>query len=254
MTKLYFTVGLTDNIDYDGFVHTPEDDDTSADYVNYNIQRASTDIEKESISWKLNTNIPVTLNVIAMWEAIIRRPHLNMISIVTNPSELLQNYNSYTLNVEYINLLPINSELVRELQPEDYDVMTEEIEFGDLYLNEFSMYQDIAWENSLSWAYRNNDLSKLKIRKRGPWAMPKLCAHFLLREYRFGTTNELASRFADWAEFNKEELIDKGYIPGSDSCRIGSPKIGELVGDPWEEYQKLQTYPAICRTSITKVE
>ena len=116
MAELYFTVGLTDNIDYDGFVHTPKDD-TTADYVNYNIQRASTDIEKDSISWKLNTKIPVTLNVIAMWEAIIRRPHLNMISIVTNPSELLQNYNSYTLNVEYINLLPINSELVRELQP-----------------------------------------------------------------------------------------------------------------------------------------
>jgi hypothetical protein len=63
------------------------------------------DIEKDSIKWKLNIDLPATLNIVAMWETIIRRPHLNMINIQKIPTELLQNYDSYVLNIDYINLI-----------------------------------------------------------------------------------------------------------------------------------------------------
>lgn len=253
MAELYFTVGLTDNVDYDGFVHQSAER-TPAGHVTYNIQRASTDIEKDSIRWKLNINIPATLNIIAMWEAIIRRPHLNMINIQKIPTELLKDYNSYVLNIDYINLIPINPAFAQELQPMDYDAMTEDLEFGDLYLNEFSMYPHTDWSRSLSSAYHTSDLSKLQAREDAPTVATKFSANFQLRNY--STTPRLgpSSIFTSWAENNREELTAKGYIPGSTTCRIGSLCIGKLVGDPWDEYQKLQTYPAICRTSITKVE
>lgn len=251
MTELNFTIGLTDQIDYEGFVYSNDDSLTSKVY---NIQRPTMDIEKDSIKWKLNIDLPATLNIVAMWETIIRRPHLNMINIQKIPTELLQNYDSYVLNIDYINLIPINPALTQTLCPQDYNALTEDLDFGDLYLNEFNLYPGTDWSCSLSSAYYSDDISKLQIRETSPVISTKFSANFHLRNYSVAPQSGNTPRFLKWVEDNKEQLIANGYIPGTNSCKIGRLVIGKLIGDPWVEYQKLQTYPAICRTSITKVE
>jgi hypothetical protein len=222
--------------------------------TSYNIRQASTDIEKASIKWKLNTDIPATLNVIAVWEAIIRRPHLNMIGIQSENPTFMPDYKSYNLSIDYVNLIPINSDLISEFQSADYDALTDDLEFGDLFLSEFDRYLGIEWQHSLSHAYRTNDITNLQTNSTTPIALPRFHSDFQLRQYSFRPESGSSARFNKWAEDNREELTAKGYTPGTATCKVGSLVIGKLIGDPWEEYQKLQNYSRICRTSIIKVE
>lgn len=255
MTELHFAIGLTDVVDYDGFVYDryPE---LPSNLTSYNIQQASTDIEKASIQWKLNTDIPATLNVIKVWETVIRRPHLNMISIHAENQPFMKDYKSYNLSIDYINLIPINPALISEFHSADYNALTEDLEFGDLCLNEFHTYlmRGIEWEESLSKAYQDNDLTHLKTNDIAPIILPRFQANFQLRQHSFRPVAGSSAGFIKWAEDNREELTAKGYTPGSTTCKVGSIVLGKLIGDPWEEYQKLQAYPMVCRTSITKTE
>lgn len=255
MTEFHFAIGLTDVVDYDGFVY--DSDPAIPSYVtSYNIQRASTDIEKASIQWKLNTDIPATLNVIAIWETIIRRPHLNMISIHAENPTFMKDHKSYNLSINYVNLIPINPALISEFHSADYNALTEDLAFGDLCLNEFHTYlmRGIEWQHSLPKAYEDNDLTHLQTNDIAPIILPRFQANFQLRQYSFRPEHGSSARFTKWAEDNREELTAKGYTPGSTTCKVGSLVLGKLVGDPWEEYQKLETYPRICRTSIIKTE
>lgn len=255
MTELHFAIGLTDVVDYDGFVYDryPE---LPSNLTSYNIQQASTDIEKASIQWKLNTDIPATLNVIKVWETVIRRPHLNMISIHAEDQPFMKDYKSYNLSIDYINLIPINPALISEFHSADYDALSEDLPFGDLCLNDFYNYQEqgLDWMNSLIKAYQDDDTSNLGFNTMNPIVLPRFQANFRLRQYSYTPDRGSSARFNKWAEDNREVLTAKGYTPGSDACKVGSLVLGKLVGDPWEEYQKLQTYSRICRTSITKTE
>ena len=65
MTKINFVIGLTDVEDYDGFVYgNDEFRDPNVNRVNYNIKKASTDIEKTSLTWTLYTTLDFTKNII----------------------------------------------------------------------------------------------------------------------------------------------------------------------------------------------
>lgn len=255
MTEFYFSVGLTDVVDYEGFIYDVHPD-VSDGLASYNIQRASTSIEKDSLKWKLNTDLPATRHAVTIWENIIRRPHLNMISIHAENAGFMQDYKSYNLSIGYVNLIPVNPALISEFQPDDYAALTEDLEFGGLYLSELHTYvsRGIEWEHSLAKAYSENDLTNLQTNDTNPIVLPMFQANFQLRQYSFRPTSGLSARFNKWAEDNKEVLTAKGYPPGSTACKVGSIPLGKLIGDPWEEYQKLQLYPRVCRTSITKTE
>jgi hypothetical protein len=58
----------------------------------------------------------------------------------------------------------------------------------------------------------------------------------------------------EWINENKDALAEKGYTLDMPYCSIGRLCLGKLIGDPWEEYQKLQKYSRVCRTSIVTVE
>ena len=257
MTKINFVIGLTDVEDYDGFVYgNDEFRDPNVNRVNYNIKKASTDIEKTSLTWTLDTTLDFTKNMIKVWEHIIRRPHLNMIGITTTKNVLAPDYDHYDLGVSFINLIPILSDYKILLTADDFSNVVETSEFGDMVLALHQIHNEsgIAHQNTLEYAYHNDTTEFLK-EHTYPYVLPTFSFDFKITRRAINNANHKRSYyFEEWIDKNKDTLAAKGYTLDDPYCNIGVLRIGKLIGDPWEEYQKLQKYSRICRTSIVAVE
>jgi hypothetical protein len=257
MTKINFVVGLTDVEDYDGFVYdivTPVTDNIKL--VNYNIKKADTSIEKDSIIWEMDLTIDATKNVIKVWEHIIRRPHLTMVNIQSIESVMGPTYDNYILNINFMNLVPILSDYMSNLTDADYEKITPSTNFGDMYLDTYALYMEsnIEWRTTLEYAFAHNTLDKIS--KYVPVnVVPGFSFNFELK--RNPVSSSISSRssdFTEWLNKNKDILTKNGYVIDEPYCNVGRLCVGKLIGDPWEAYQKLQKYSRICRTSMVVVE
>ena len=257
MTKINFVIGLTDVEDYDGFVYE-NNEVRNPDVIRagYNIKKASTDIEKASITWSLDTNLDFTKNMIKVWEHIIRRPHLNMIGIIRTKHMLAPEYDHYDLTVSFINLIPILSDYKILLTADDFSNVVETSEFGDMVLALYQIHYEsgIAYQTTLQHAFQY-DTTKFLKEHTYPYVLPTFSFDFKITRRTINNTNHKRSYyFEEWIDKNKDTLAAKGYTLDDPYCNIGVLRIGKLIGDPWEEYQKLQKYSRICRTSIVTVE
>ena len=256
MTKINFVIGLTDVEDYDGFLYDTLPNEDNIDRVSYNIRRADTSIEKDSIVWELDLTLDATKNIIKVWEHIIRRPHLAMVHRVATKSVLAPTYDNYNLNITFTNLIPIQSDYKLTLTNSDYEKFTQTNNFGNMYLDVYALYRfnNTNWQTTMEYAYAYKSIDKLN-------------AHDLLNllpgfAFDFELTTTYISKsvtgrnldFVEWVNENKDALAEKGYTLDMPYCTVGRLCIGKLIGDPWEEYQKLQKYSRICRTSIVTVE
>jgi hypothetical protein len=257
MTKINFVIGLTDVEDYDGFVYgNEESQNPDVNRISYNIKKASTDIEKTSLTWALDTTLDFTKNMIKVWEHIIRRPHLNMIGITTTKNVLAPEYDHYDLNVSFINLIPMLLDYKILLTADDFKNVFETNEFGDmiLELNHINSKSNIEHQTTLQHAFQYDTTDLLK-EHRYPYVIPIFNFDFNITHRPIDSTTRTHSyHFLKWANTNKDALAEKGYTLDDPHCNIGRLCIGKLVGDPWEEYQKLQKYSRICRTSMVVVE
>ena len=258
MTKINFVIGLTDVEDYDGFVYE-NNEVRNPDVIRagYNIKKASTDIEKTSLTWTLDTTLDFTKNMIKVWEHIIRRPHLNMIGIIRTKNVLAPDYDHYDLGVSFINLIPILSDYKILLTADDFNNVVETSEFGDMVLALHQIHNEsgIAYQNTLEYAYHNDTTEFLK-EHTYPYVLPIFSFDFRIMHRPIDSTlrGRHSYHFINWVNENKDALAAKGYTLDDPYCNIGVIRIGKLIGDPWEEYQKLQKYSRICRTSIVTVE
>lgn len=254
MTKINFVIGLTDVEDYDGFVYDTLPNEDNIDRVSYNIQRADTSIEKDSIVWELDLTLDATKNIIKVWEHIIRRPHLAMVRREASKNVLATNYNNYNLNIHFTNLIPILSDYKLTLTNSDYEKFTQMNHFGNMYLDVFTLYQaNNSWQTTLEYAFVNKSVDKLNV--HDPLiVLPRFVFDFELKPTRFNTSARRDPYFVEWVNENKDALAEKGYTLDDPYCNIGRLCMGTLIGDPWEEYQKIQKYSRICRTSIVTVE
>jgi hypothetical protein len=255
MTKINFVIGLTDVEDYDGFVYDTFPNEDNIDRVSYNIQRADTSIEKDSIVWELDLTLDATKNIIKVWEHIIRRPHLAMIHRVATKNVLAPTYNNYNLNIHFTNLIPVLSDYKLTITNSDYKKFTQSSNFGNIYLDVFALYQasNINWHTTLEYAYAHDLIDNLDV--HNPLnILPEFVFDFELKPTSFDNLIGRNPYFVEWVNKNKDALAEKGYTLDMPYCNIGRLCIGKLIGDPWEEYQKLQKYSRICRTSIVTVE
>ena len=258
MTKINFVIGLTDVEDYDGFVYgNEESQDLDVNRISYNIKKASTDIEKDSIVWSLDTTLDVTKNIIKVWEHIIRRPHLNMIRTITTKNVLAPDYDHYDLGVSFINLIPMLLDYKILLTADDFSNIFETNEFGDmvLALHQINSESGIAYQDTLEYALHYDNTDSLK-EHTYPYVLPTFSFDFRIMHRPIDSTprGRHSYHFINWVNENKDALAAKGYTLDDPYCNIGVLRIGKLIGDPWEEYQKLQKYSRICRTSIVTVE
>jgi hypothetical protein len=255
MSKINFVIGLTDVEDYDGFVYDTTLNENQPNNVRYNIQRADTSIEKDKITWSLDLSLAATTNMLKVWEHIIRRPHLSLIDINLGPSLLLPTHKDYELSVNFLNLIPILPDYKISLTDTDYAKFTEYENFGDMYIDLSMLYDanTINWKNSLQSAYGRRVIDDLEERVSVN-VVPRFVFSFTLKQRPFFNKEERSVDFSNWLTDNTELLAKKGYAIDEPYCNIGRLCIGKLIGDPWEEYQKLQKYSRICRTSMVTVE
>lgn len=256
MSKMNFVIGLTDVEDYDGFIYDVLPVDSNIDRASYNIQRADTSIEKDYIAWDLDLTLDATKNIIKLWEHIIRRPHLTMVHLSAIKNNMAPTYSNYNVNVNFMNLIPVIPSYASTLTNNDYEKFTKVDNFGDMYLDVFAIYhhENIKWQTTLEYAYIHKSVDTLS-RYEPLNLLPGFVFDFELKTSYF--SKPVIGRdldFVEWVNENKDALAEKGYTLDDPHCNIGRLCIGKLVGDPWEEYQKLQKYSRICRTSIVTVE
>lgn len=257
MTKINFVVGLTDANDYEGFIYDSLPKSESRDRTLYNIQRADTTIEKDSITWSLDLTLDATKNLIEVWKHIIQRPHLSMIDINASDNRVLKEHKDYTLYISFVNLIPNLPKYNIPLTADDYAKLTVHTNFGDIYLNTLSMNNAVGqpYNVTLQYAYDNKTTDTLADYVE-MYTLPHFMFDFALvnRPHNNISNKQSKSLFYDWASENKDALTEKGYPIDMPHCNIGVLPVGKLIGDPWEEYQKLQKYNRVCRTSMVVEE
>ena len=242
--------GLTDVEDDPCYVY--DDNVGRDDTIRYNLYRLAPEIEKTTIEWEITNPSPGVLHLLDCWEQTIRRPHLNMINLVQEKNMFVPNMNNYRFSVQFMNLLPTAPDFYKDLVDEDFkNFVTVDTEFGNIYLWSPGTTEGHDYEQSLEHAYRTNSLDKLEhadniVIK----AKPFFDIQFTLGMYDQGRAAEID--FKRWINEHKEELEKLGYTEDNPKTVIGRLPIAKLVGDAWENYQKLQTYSRICRTSIVK--
>jgi hypothetical protein len=240
-------LGFTDQ-DTENFIH---EDNADEDSLRYNIIKQSPELEKASVEWKFNIDVLAVQNIIEAWENIIRGPHLAMVHKNKRPAHLLPTHFSYTINLEFINLLPLKYQ-IKMLQEEDFDNFTSSTIFGNLYLDVFSCYEEAGYDyaESAEYAIQNDTLEFYNIESEIA-AIPRFTIDFSLNRHRLRKTN-VDTRFARFMEKHDEEFkvrnIDKEHF----KKKYGRLCIGELLTDPADVYNILSSYPYVCRTSFVK--
>lgn len=252
---LKFVVGLTDLVDYDGFIYNDSLSEDDAG-VYYNIRKASTEIEKATIEWKINTDIGAAKNSIVLWEKIIRIPHLCMVGFHKSPYKFYPDYKEYYFSISFVNLLPISDELVNYLTDDDYLLCNGEPKFGDLCINMFEEINHLfPHDANIVGAFHRNNINLLPDATVRGAVLPRYSANFMLN------SNSKPSRWIDRPEFskfiedNKEIIEEKGYdIKSNRIENYGPIAIGKLITDPTDAYNSLSAYQRICRTSFVQTE
>jgi len=251
---LKFVIGLTDKIDYDGFIY--DDRENNIDSVNYNIRKPTTNIEQAIIEWQIDTSMNAIQNIIPLWEKIIRVPHLCMIRIKETPYNLYPEFTEYSLSVSYINLLPVSKDLIKKFTDNDYEHCNGEAEFGDLCIY---MYENMPSTNphrsNIVNVYHEKDISILANASTRGEVLPKFFVDFPLRGNAAPHDWSRDTEFVKFVNDNREAIEDKGYnISSKRITNYGPITVGKLLTDPNEAYENLTKYPRICRTSFVQTE
>lgn len=249
-----FVIGLTDQEDPSAFIDAPPIIESGVNVTSYNLYKQVPELEKDTIEWELNTKLPALKAAITEWESLIRRPHLNMISRREREVDAIPGSTDFILHFEFVNLLPVSSDRI-PFTDADFDELASATKFGDLTMSYFNTFLEAGYEywQTLGYAVAENTLDYLLDGPLLPVAVPYFEIEFALR--RQPTVNKKFSPYeARWLADHNEALAAKGYDINAKSTNFGKLIVGKLLGDSWEQYQKLQKYSRVCRTSIVLTE
>lgn len=245
-----FIAGLTDVITDECFRY---DDSSNNNEVRYNLYKLAPELERETIEWEIDTSIKAFVDALYSWEQTIRKPHLNLINISRKNNKYAPDHYDFDLSIHFMNLIPQDPfSLYKEIDSVDLSKLSIG-GFGNLTIDfsrSISMASDTEYENTINHAYQTNNLENLaRCDKIVPLAIPYFKADFYL-----GGGTKITTRrpidYSNWLEENKIKLTELGYSIDDAKLNIGSLVIGKLIGDPWEQYEKLKKYSRICRVSF----
>jgi hypothetical protein len=256
MSVFKLQIGLTDIEKSDNFAYDNIDslnDDSNIKRVRYNIIKQSDEDEKAVVEWELNTDLPAVQNAIKYWEHTIRRPHLSMIQIVSQPALMLPTHFNFEIYIDFINLIPMT------ITPdffvnEDYENLRSptSTKFGDLEMSMNAAYENAGHDfiESSEYAVSHNTLdfynpdAKLAV-------APRFKSDFLLSPYT-SRENKIDLRVKTFLDTHSKELMDLKVTEEHFLRNYGRLKVGTLITDPMTAYDSLVKYSRICRTSIVK--
>ena len=260
---LILTVGLTDVTDGD---YAVMGDHQSEDSEHYNLYKQSPEIEKTSISWKLNMDVPAVVSIINQWEKDIRRPHLSMINIGNRPHPLNKDFSSFSVGINVVNLLPDFTNTIKIFTlAELYDSLQCDVPWGALSIGLEEIYRFNAINNlvvDLHYAMDVDNTASIKeFNTNDNLEMPtKLWSNFALEPRKRPKKLKSFSELDDWLirfyDDHESELLELGYTKDVMIQLCGNDQIivGTLTETPSVVYEKIKENPRICRTSLTKEE
>ena len=268
--SLIFTIGLTNVKDTDG-IWTVESDSELPEYnTSYNLYKQHPDVEKASLSWKLNMHDPLIAKLIYQWEQTIRKPHLKMVSTQHKDFHFNKDYVNMFLDLEHIPLMPVdNSVSITNKELVELDLtLNNNVTWGALRINidriydhndaEYDSLQRQVDETHMNkkFAVKSYDVNSEKLLDIPLSFSFNLELSQMKRKVPVLTFQNLMHHQKSIFEENEQELIKLGYDKESYTKILTSEVI--QVGEPVESssvlYETFSKYPTVCRTSLTKEE
>jgi len=268
---LIFTIGLTDEIDNNGEWIVQSEHEQPEYRKSYNLYKQNPEVEKASLSWKLNMENPLVVKLVEQWEKIIRKPHLKMINTRHKPFHFNKDYLDMDMLLQHISLLPDediislpNSELM------DYGFgKRNSTSWGALVLFMDNIYNHNNISNSyihsqIDYTQENNELAIEEDFDTVNNRVLEIPSNFYLNLNLTQNKNSTApTTFKNLFhhqqnifEEYEDELIKLGYDKESYTKLLTSEVllIGEPQDSPTTLYETFSKYPTVCRTSLTKEE
>jgi len=268
--SLIFTIGLTNVKDTDG-IWTVESDSELPEYnTSYNLYKQHPDVEKASLSWKLNMEKSLVAKLIYRWEETIRKPHLKMITSRHSPLHYDKQYFNMALTLEHIPLLPSdNNETYTNQELLDLDFYPSKSNtWGALTLD----LSNIFHYNGCIMNYLRYQLDDLRetgdfdivdaetVKAQSLEIPANLSFNLELMQQKRSPAslsfNSLDKHHRDIFEEYKSEFSDLGYDKELYAKLINAQSlaVGEPMQTPSVLYDTFSKYPTVCRTSLTKEE
>lgn len=268
---LIFTIGLTDETDTAGewIVHSEHEQPEHRE--SYNLYRQNPEVEKASLSWKLNMENPLVVKLIEQWEKTIRKPHIKMINTQHRPFHLNKDYLDIDILLQHLLLLP------------EEDVIS--LSNGELLDCGFIKKRSQSWgslELCMDDIYNHNNLNNFTFRRQidelhntktfdvdafdtindrvleipSNFSLNLNLSQFKKKSNSEVTFKDLDGHHQDTFNEYEDELIELGYDKESYAKLLTSESL--LVGEPNDSpatlYETFSKYPTVCRTSLTKEE
>ena len=268
---LIFTIGLTDETDNNGewIVHSEHERPEYRE--SYNLYRQNPEVEKTSLSWKLNMENPLVVKLITQWEKTIRKPHLKMINTQHKPFHLNKDYLDMDMKLDHISLLPeddvvslSNNELLdcgftkkRRQSWGSLELYMEDIyNYNDLNHINFQRQIDKVTNSKIFDVAEIDTINDTILEIPSNFSLNLNLSQFKEKPTSEVTFKNLYSHHQDIFEDYEEELIELGYDKESYTKLLASESL--LVGEPQDSsttlYETFSKYPTVCRTSLSKEE
>lgn len=218
----------------------------------YNLLLSPDTAERATLEWELNTNLPAVVAVLDMIDAIKTRPHYA--KVVMDTYKIVDSYNDIFTMIDLVNVIP-NRALPEVFYTEEDNnaVITTPQEFGTLELDSLLgyEYQGIQENETMTYAFNHRDLSMLR-----PGPINRMVATRFVFSFFTGNSTPPLTRMnieqEMWMKENQAELEALGYTISDPTAKVGALPIGRLLGDPQEQYDKIQQFNKVCRIDIVR--
>lgn len=267
---LILTIGLTDEVDTNNewVVHAEHELEKGCEL--YNLYKQNPEVEKASLSWKLNMHDPLISKLIYQWEETIRKPHLKMVSTHHKEFHYNKDYLNMFLDLEHIPLMPVNNSvsITNKELVELGLTLNNNVTWGALRINIDRIYDhnDAEYDSlqrqvdethtNKKFAVKSYDVNSEKLLDIPLSFSFNLELSQMQRKVPVLTFQNLMHHQKSIFEENEQELIKLGYDKESYTKILTSEVI--QVGEPIESssvlYETFSKYPTVCRTSLTKEE
>jgi hypothetical protein len=213
-------------------------------------------IEKASIEWILNTDLPAVNNMLSSLDIIKSKLHITGIK-TTHFTPPLPDLKNLIIYIEVANLIPNDSLVLQNYTMTDYEnIYTGPQQFGSLELDSSASYT-YNGTDSLETIYHAMEINSLTLLGDGPKervVYPAFSISFYLdstiKPINVPPNTSMSAEQVNWMNMHKAELESKGYYINDVKNKIGGLQIGSLVGSVEDAFSKIQQYTKVCRFEI----
>ena len=250
-------IGLTNVLDESFTKDTLREDALYSDNV-VNVNAYTLSLSKivspvTTIEWVLNEESSVVTKLLKTIKDMSSRIIIKNAS-TSKHLPVVDDYNSFSFMFDFVNIVPNPTVNVETMTDTDFSEIVTYAKFGDLALDETAAYAEGGNDETtaLSYAIANETTEYLAVAYPDRKIIPSFTARFFLNEKDYVPQTALSKLEIDWLKAHESELNAKGWDISSPRIKMGYNIIGSLVGDPWEQYQKIVANNYICSIDIVE--